>query len=134
MSRILIQMCLSTSLALIMGSLVVVVLDSVRRRGIGNQQLDSEPEVIERIIYRSLPEDLTEYFSVVDVIREASPDHARTLAWTVGRKARRLHIDRYGCPPRKALRRKSGGSGSHDFAIYPPEMRNEIREMVQAHG
>lgn len=81
---------------------------------------------------RSTNADLSHHRSVVEIMTSMGVTISNDLTWRVGGLVRDRYEARYGIPPRKALRRKASGKGTHDFAVYPPLMFDEIEAMIRA--
>lgn len=111
----------------------------------------STPEIVERIVERPIEvlrdveriverervvevdrkhQDLSKLPTIVDIIRSMGIEPTTEMNWKVGGIARKRHAARYGRPPDKTLRPKTSGRGSHDLAVYPEEMRDEIKAIV----
>jgi hypothetical protein len=71
--------------------------------------------------------------TVIDVIRELNIEPTKELSWSVGNAVRDLYERRHGELPQKALRQKTNEEGSHCFAIYPEEMKEEIMNIILEH-
>ena len=71
--------------------------------------------------------------TVLDVARSMGVDLDKSTAWSVGAAVRRLYEAEVGELPPKDLRTKTAGSGSHCFAVYPPEWRDRIAEIIMSH-
>lgn len=69
--------------------------------------------------------------TVVERIRELGIEPSRELSWRAGDAVRRAWEARTGSLPEKALRRKSSGTGSHCFAIYPESFTPEIDAILR---
>jgi hypothetical protein len=72
--------------------------------------------------------------TVVDVCRELDVEPEPDLTWSVGNLMREWYESHVGELPRKELRSKTYGSGSHCFAVYPEKMREKIASLILAHG
>lgn len=86
---------------------------------------------VERIVYKALPEDLSTYVTIIEVMRRMGVDITNEKTWSLGRQARTLHVKQYGVPPRKVLRTKTNGTGSHDFSGYPPEFVETLEMLIK---
>lgn len=82
------------------------------------------------IEYRSLPEDLSSYQTLPEIMLRLGVARHKALTWSLGRQAARLHLQHYGVPPRKVSRQKTSGSGTHDFAGYPPDFIAAIEALI----
>lgn len=71
--------------------------------------------------------------TVLDVARSMGVELDRNAAWSVGATVRRLYETEVGELPPKDLRTKTSGAGSHCFAVYPPEWRDRIAEIIRNH-
>lgn len=60
--------------------------------------------------------------TVPEICRALRLEPHRRVTVPVGAKARDEYERRYHAEPPKGLRRKTSGSGTHCFAIYPDEM------------
>lgn len=69
--------------------------------------------------------------TVPDVLRELRLEPDNRLAWAAGRAARVAWEREYGELPRKELRQKTNGGGSHCFATYPTSWRPKIVAIVR---
>lgn len=68
--------------------------------------------------------------TVVDVFKSLGLEPTPEQTWAVGAAVRALYEERFGHLPHKELRRKTSGSGSHCFAVYPEEMRPQIQDCI----
>jgi hypothetical protein len=59
---------------------------------------------------------------------------AAPVSWEIGTRVRVTYQERFGQLPQKALREKTGGGGSHCFAVYPISMRGEIERIVREYS
>jgi len=75
--------------------------------------------------------DTSSWITVIDVCRAMKIEPTPDLTWSVGPIVRTHYEGLYGAPPPKVLRQKTGGGGSHCFAIYPPEMRRVIESEIR---
>lgn len=74
------------------------------------------------------------WITVPDVCRAMHVEPVPALTWSVGNAVREEYRRAHGnCPP-KELRTKTKGTGSHCFAVYPPEMRPAIERLIREHG
>jgi hypothetical protein len=71
--------------------------------------------------------------TVLDVMRAMKVEITPAISWSVGARVREAYRTRIGMDPPKALRTKTGGGGSHCFAVYPEDMREEIERIVRSH-
>lgn len=59
-------------------------------------------------------------FTIIDVFRFLNLELMPADTWEAGAKLRDLYLSRVGKLPEKELRPKTGGTGTHCFAVYPP--------------
>jgi len=71
-------------------------------------------------------------FTVTDVIRSLGLEVENDLSWQAGNRVRRAWLKRTGDLPEKRLRKKTAGSGSHCFAVYPHHFHVEALRIVSA--
>ena len=71
--------------------------------------------------------------TIIDVCRSLQIKITRHDAWEIGPKVRDAYRASIGVPPFKDLRPKTYGKGSHYFAVYPPEFRPFMVEIIRAH-
>jgi hypothetical protein len=71
--------------------------------------------------------------TVIDVIRSMGVEATSELTWSVGAQVREMWRAEHGELPEKGLRPKTGGPGSHCFAVYPAHWRERIVAVVQQH-
>jgi len=71
--------------------------------------------------------------TIIDVCRELQIKITVHDAWVIGPKVRDAYRASIGEPPLKALRPKTYGQGSHFFAVYPPEFRPFMVDIIRAH-
>jgi hypothetical protein len=71
--------------------------------------------------------------TVPEVGKEMNFSLEKNVAWAVGAAVRDLYQNRYGELPKKRLRRKTNGGGSHCFAVYPEHMRQSIEQIIRMH-
>ena len=102
----------------------------------------SPPEVIEiervvhvegpeRIIYAPLPDDISTYVTVLDVLTDMGIPPSREITWPVGREAAKAHRVHYGVSPRQITRaRTRTGGGTHAYAGYPAEFVPILRVII----
>lgn len=76
---------------------------------------------------------MTKGVTVIDVCRKIGIEPKPALTWSVGNQVRHIYETRTGELPPKALRQKTGGGGSHCFAVYPAEMAPEIEKIIRQH-
>ena len=72
-----------------------------------------------------------EPITVVDVFRELGFEPLPEDTWAVGSAMQKRYAEIVGKQPDKELRTKTGGGGSHCFAIYPSSWRPEIERLVK---
>jgi len=68
--------------------------------------------------------------TVIDVFKALRLEPDKALTWAVGDAMQRRYRETYGHEPPKELRPKTGGPGSHCFAIYPNNWRAEIEACI----
>jgi hypothetical protein len=75
-------------------------------------------------------------FTTIDLLRSEGIEITPPLSWTLGTALREAYQRETGELPEKQLRRKTDGTGSHCFAIYPARFRPEalriVRQIVKA--
>jgi hypothetical protein len=71
--------------------------------------------------------------TVIDVCRELDVEPRPDMTWSVGNLMREWYESNVGELPRKELRNKTYGGGSHCFAVYPQAMRQKIASLILAH-
>jgi hypothetical protein len=52
--------------------------------------------------------------------------------WSAGNDARQLYWQRFSKEPPKELRTKTGGGGSHCFAIYPDAWFDDLERIIRS--
>lgn len=72
--------------------------------------------------------------TVPEVFRALGFEPVPEATWAVGAAVREAWRAETGALPPKALRPKTGGGGSHCFAVYPPDWQPRIAEFVRAHA
>jgi hypothetical protein len=82
---------------------------------------------------RSKNPDLSQHKTVGEVMQAMGIKPIKEITWPVGAAVRKLYEERYGIAPRKALRTKTSGTGTHDFAVYPPALVPDIEKIVRTH-
>lgn len=80
---------------------------------------------------RTADADLSRHKTIAEIMRGIGIEPVNELTWSVGAEVRKMYEARYGVPPKKALRQKTSGTGSHDFAVYPPMLVGEIEELIK---
>ena len=110
---------------------VMADVDVASRDSLPPARIIEVPIEVERIVYKALPEDLSTYVTIVEVMRRLGVEITNEKTWALGREARKLHVAQYGVPPRKVLRQKTNGTGSHDFSGYPPEFVGVVEGLIQ---
>lgn len=73
------------------------------------------------------------WITIIDVCREIGVEPEPNMTWSVGARVRDLY-EASGGTIRYALRQKTNGGGSHQFAIYPPSWRERIVREIRRHG
>jgi hypothetical protein len=100
--------------------------------GLAPARIIEVPVEVERIVYKTLPDDLASYVTVLDVLSEMGVEAKKEITWPVGRAARRAHIQHYGVPPRMVTRGSTrSGGGTHAYAGYPPEFVHVIKGLLR---
>lgn len=69
--------------------------------------------------------------TVIDRVVALGIEPEKHLTWAVGDAVRAKWEALTDSAPTKALRRKTSGTGSHCFAIYPEEFASEIDGIVE---
>lgn len=77
-------------------------------------------------------QDTHNWISIHDVARENGWALTDRQAWQIGDQVRRSWEWLVKTPPVKDLRRKKEGTGSHCFALYPPDWRERIERAIRA--
>jgi hypothetical protein len=77
--------------------------------------------------------DLSEHKTIGDIMLGLGLTPHKHFTWAIGSQVRDMYESRYGTPPRKALRKKATGKGSHDFAVYPPMLVPDIEKIILAY-
>lgn len=71
--------------------------------------------------------------TVIDVMKSMNIEITPDMSWSVGAAVReRWRMTHNGELPKKGLRSKTAGTGSHCFAVYPREWDKVIREIVMS--
>lgn len=70
--------------------------------------------------------------TVPEVLRDLNVEASPGLATSIGARVRERFRALHDAEPPKELRQKTGGGGSHCFAVYGPEMRPIIEEIIAA--
>ncbi len=74
----------------------------------------------------------TVYFvTVVEVIIDMGIEPTNELDWKVGDLMQVFWVKHTGHPPVKDNRKKTNGTGSRCFALYPEEWRGKIESLVR---
>jgi hypothetical protein len=76
---------------------------------------------------------LSEGVTVPEVMKALGLEPEPHVSWSIGARVREEYVATMKAPPPKALRPKTSGSGSHCFAVYPPEMVPLIERIVGEH-
>ena len=71
------------------------------------------------------------FITIIEVIIDMGIEPTNELDWKVGRMMQESYERRCGHPPLKDNRKKTNGTGSHCFALYPEECRKEIQGFVR---
>lgn len=112
----------------------VVVASEGLRRMFGTRVIwrtvtvQAPPETV--VVYKTLPEDTSEYVTLVEMMTKLGVTPHKALNWSLGRQAAARHLEVYGVPPKKVDRTKTTGTGSHSFAAYPPEFFPELEAII----
>ncbi len=72
--------------------------------------------------------------TVIEVAKSMGLELPNELAWQVGTSVASAYRKIYGQQPMKDLRPKTGGGGSHCFAIYPPTFVPVIQDAISRAG
>lgn len=72
------------------------------------------------------------WVTVIDRVTALGYEAHKSLTWPVGDAARTAWLKSTGHLPDKGLRRKTGGTGSHCFALYPPSFSVHIDRIIHA--
>lgn len=70
--------------------------------------------------------------TIIQVARAIGIELTPSLSWSIGARVREMYAIEFGELPEKALRQKTSGTGSHCFAVYPPEYRARIEQAIHA--
>jgi hypothetical protein len=70
-------------------------------------------------------------FTVVDVFHDLGLQPVPAQTWSAGNVARDAYLKATGQLPEKELRTKTGGGGSHCFAVYPEHWRPRVIAIVR---
>lgn len=70
--------------------------------------------------------------TIIDVCRRLQIEPDKSITWPAGDEAQRRWRAEHGEEPRKELRRKTSGQGSHCFAVYPISWEPVLREIILA--
>jgi hypothetical protein len=71
--------------------------------------------------------------TVPDVARQLHVKLDPGAATSIGAEVRDIYERRFGLAPKKDLFDKTNGGGSHCFAHYPANMRDQIAKIIQRH-
>ena len=77
---------------------------------------------------------MNRHFTIIEVYRDLRLEPRKETTWAAGAALRDAYMRVYDDLPPKKLRPKTGGRGSHCFAIYPPEMWREAVSIVRRHA
>lgn len=72
------------------------------------------------------------HITVIDVFNDLGFEPIPEDTWSVGAAARNLYEEIVGQPPPLELRKKTTGSGSHCFAVYPSSWRPRLESIVKS--
>jgi len=75
---------------------------------------------------------ITDDFTVVELIRAHGCEPFPSLSWSCGNAVRDAYMNATGFAPRKALRPKTTGIGTHCHAVYPARFRSSALSVVVA--
>ena len=82
-----------------------------------------------------MPENLSNpMVTIIEVARSMGLELSKDIAWEVGATVANRYREIYGTQPMKDLRQKTGGGGSHCFAIYPQTFVPVIKAAIEAAG
>lgn len=79
-------------------------------------------------------QDTSGWISIHDVARDMNLVLDDRQAWKAGSLVESGWKWAVGTPPVKDLRRKKSGTGSHCFALYPPQWRERIERAIRTFG
>lgn len=71
--------------------------------------------------------------TVIERLKERRLTMSKQQRWQLGAAARDRFIELTGRAPRKELRTKTSGAGSHCFAIYPREFEVELDALIDSY-
>lgn len=72
--------------------------------------------------------------TVREVAQDMGVDLDRSQAWQVGAAVRNRYVEEHDTLPRKELRGKANGEGSHCLAVYPEHYRPVIAAAIRTVG
>ena len=70
-------------------------------------------------------------FTVIDLLRQLRVEPTSKLTWSLGELLREDFKREYDRPPKKDLRPKTSGKGSHCFAVYPDRYYEDALKFVR---
>lgn len=71
-----------------------------------------------------------EVITVMECFYEMGVVPDKHLSWKVGRQVRDTYVQQCNKFPDKELRTKTRGGGSHCFAVYPLEFKDQIKAII----
>lgn len=71
--------------------------------------------------------------TIIEVARSMNVELSRDAAWSIGAVMAKRWVDAHGEQPEKRLRPKTGGGGSHCFAVYPESWIEPIKAAIGEH-
>lgn len=69
--------------------------------------------------------------TVPQVCRDMGLETDKNVMWSVGDIMQKRYADKFGHQPNKDNRPKTNGRGSHCFALYPEEWREDIANEIK---
>jgi hypothetical protein len=72
--------------------------------------------------------------TIVDVFRSMGIEPNKRYTWEIGAQLQRIYFQEHGHQPPKDNRPKTGGGGSHCFALYPANYFDRIASMIRESG
>jgi hypothetical protein len=70
------------------------------------------------------------WFSVPQRVVHLGLEPTPELTWAAGAKVRDSWMELTGLEPARALRKKTSGTGSHVFAVYPPDFIEQADSII----
>jgi hypothetical protein len=71
------------------------------------------------------------WITVIEVIQDMGIEPTKELDWRVGKMMQEWFERTFGAPPIKDNRKKTNGTGTHCFALYPEFFRKVIENFVR---